>query len=311
MKKGMEYTGTVEKVLFPNRGIVRVEGEEESVVIKNVIPGQKVRFVVSKKRRKIEGRLLAVLAPSPMETASDPCPHFPICGGCLYQTLPYEEQLALKEGQIEELLSPLLPFREIYGGMLASPFSQEYRNKMELTFGDREPGGELTLGMHRRGSFYDVLETTDCRLMDADMRTVARVSLQFFRDKGITYYHKRTHRGYLRHLLLRKAKRTGEMLICLVTSTDHAGMTREAAEPGFAKSYGQENEEELLSDWREALLSQTYEGSIAGILHTRNDRPADVVEDQGTTVLFGKDHFQEEILGLAFTITPFSFFQTN
>ncbi len=326
MKKGQEVIGVVEEVLFPNKGMVRVKDGEETafVQVKNVIPGQEIRLRITKKRHgNYEGRLLGVVKASSLESAPDPCPHFSECGGCLYQTMPYGEQLKLKEQQIRTLLAPVLEldtgcnegterdsggktadntaepagcFDRIYEGILGSPLSEGYRNKMELTFGDCEKGGELTLGMHRRGSFYDILPTTECRIQDADMRTVQRVTLEFFRGKGISYYHKTSHEGYLRHLLLRKAKKTGELLVDLVTSSDFRSTEKEVL---------------LLEEWRDLLLAQEYEGKIVGILHTKNDRPADVVEDQGTEVLYGQDFFTEELLGLSFVITPFSFFQTN
>ena len=326
MKKGQEVIGVVEEVLFPNKGMVRVEDGEETafVQVKNVIPGQEIRLRITKKRHgNYEGRLLGVVKASPLESAPDPCPHFSECGGCLYQTMPYGEQLKLKEQQIRTLLAPVLEmdtcrggdrerdsggktadntaepagrFDRIYEGILGSPLSEGYRNKMELTFGDCEKGGELTLGMHKGGSFYDILPTTECRIQDADMRTVQRVTLEFFRGKGISYYHKTSHEGYLRHLLLRKAKKTGELLVDLVTSSDFRSTEKEVL---------------LLEEWRDLLLAQEYEGKIVGILHTKNDRPADVVEDQGTEVLYGQDFFTEELLGLSFVITPFSFFLTN
>ena len=322
MKKGQEVIGVVEEVLFPNKGMVRVKDGEETafVQVKNVIPGQEIHLRITKKRHgNYEGRLLEVVKASPLESAPNPCPHFPECGGCLYQTVPYEEQLKLKERQIRTLLAPVLEqdgacggdvgadsgkkpadqtsrFDRIYEGIMGSPLSEGYRNKMELTFGDCEKGGQLTLGMHKRGSFYDILPTTECRIQDADMRTVQRVTLDFFRTKGISYYHKTSHEGYLRHLLLRKAKKTGELLVDLVTSSDFISTEEEAL---------------LLEEWRDLLLAQEYEGKIVGILHTKNDRLADVVEDQGTEVLYGQDYFTEELLGLSFVITPFSFFQTN
>lgn len=342
MKKGQEVVGVVEEVLFPNKGMVRVKDGEETVLVqvKNVIPGQEIRLRITKKRHgNVEGRVLEVVKESPLESVPNPCPHFPECGGCLYQTVPYEEQLKLKERQIRILLAPVLEagkisgagigqrkndvtypqngsesggeklscdkvghsadavncFDQIYEGIIGSPLIEGYRNKMELTFGDCEKGGKLTLGMHKRGSFYDILPTTECRIMDVDMRTVQKVTLDFFRQKGISHYHKTSHEGYLRHLLLRKAKKTGELLVDLVTSTD----------------LGADKEKQLLEKWRDLLLSQKYEGRIVGILHTKNDRPADVVEDQGTEILYGQDYFTEELLGLSFVITPFSFFQTN
>ena len=105
------------------------------------------------------------------------------------------------------------------------------------------------------------------------------------------------HVGYLRHLLVRRAVKTGEILAALVTS----GQT-ETLETG---------EEELLEGWRAGLLSLSLEGSFAGILHIRNDSLADVVQSDETRILYGKDYFYEELLGLKFRISPFSFFQTN
>ena len=105
MKKGDILEGKVLKTEFPNKGILYIE--EKKVVVKNALEGQTIRFSVSKKRKdRVEGRLLEVLAPSPLETASQDrvCQHFGICGGCAYQTLPYEEQLALKKRQVEDLI---------------------------------------------------------------------------------------------------------------------------------------------------------------------------------------------------------------
>ena len=104
MKKGQIYEGVVERVEFPNKGIIRCE--EETAVVKNVIPGQKVSFLVNKKRKgKAEGRLLEVLEKAPYEQESD-CLHFAACGGCAYQNVPYEKQLELKESQVRKLLQP-------------------------------------------------------------------------------------------------------------------------------------------------------------------------------------------------------------
>lgn len=103
MKKGDMFEAVVETIDFPNKGILHVNGER--VIVKNAIPGQKVRFVVNKKRKgKCEARLLEVLEKSPLERTEGACPHFGICGGCLYQSLPYEEQLKIKESQIKALL---------------------------------------------------------------------------------------------------------------------------------------------------------------------------------------------------------------
>ena len=105
MKKREVYEGIIQKVTFPNKGLVNVEGEEKSVIVKNGIPGQKVKFCVNKIRKgKAEGRLLEVLEKSPLETREPVCSIFPACGGCMYQTMSYEEQMKMKGDQVKEIL---------------------------------------------------------------------------------------------------------------------------------------------------------------------------------------------------------------
>ena len=137
MKKGQILEGIVERLDFPNKGIVQTE--EGICVVKNVLPGQKIFLQVQKKRSgKAEGRLLEVLEKAPEEIES-PCPHFGICGGCAYQNLPYDEQCKLKEKQVKALLDPVLQRQEtpyVFEGIKARPAIYGYRNKMEFSFGD-------------------------------------------------------------------------------------------------------------------------------------------------------------------------------
>ena len=171
----------------------------------------------------------------------------------------------------------------------------EYRNKMEFSFGDEYKDGPLALGMHKRGSFYDLVTVSDCQIVDEDFRTILKVTLDYFSKNNIPYFHRATHKGYLRHLLVRKATKTGEIMVDLVTTTQTEGF----------------NEEELLAGFRYELLTRHYDGRFKGVLHTKNDTVADVVKNEGTEVLYGDSYFYEELLGLKFKITPFSFFQTN
>ena len=332
MKKGDLLEGVVTRVDYPGKGVV--ETPEGICIVKNVLPGQRIRLRVSKKRRgKAEGTLQEVLEKAPSERTA-PCPHFGSCGGCMYLNLPFEEELELKKNQVESLLRGAMkeasqlsgiPEEELevsrwFEGILPSPQEYEYRNKMEYTFGDEYKDGPLALGMHRRGGFYDIVTVDGCRITDPDFSLILRTTLDYFRKNPdscqspsdrpeadsaktdtlssssgtLPFYHRLRHTGYLRHLLVRKAAFTGEVLIDLVTTTQ-----RQPDLSGFANS--------LLELQEKGLLK----GSIAGILHTKNDSPADVVVDQGTEVLYGKDFFTEELLGLRFKVTPFSFFQTN
>ena len=298
MKKGQIAEGIVERVEFPNKGIAYT-ADGDRVIVKNTIPGQKVSFAVNKVRKgKAEGRLLQVVEPSALEVDSA-CPHFGACGGCIYQTLPYEEQLKLKSGQVKKLMDDAIDGACEYEfwGIKPSPKQYEYRNKMEFSFGDEYKDGPLALGMHKRGSFYDIVTVTDCQIVDADFRAVLKATLKFFQEHGQKFYHRLSHQGYLRHLLVRKAAKTGEILIDLITTTQNPGSSV--------------TEEELLQAWADVLCGLSLDGTIRGILHTRNDSVADVVKNEGTDILYGEDFFYEELLGLRFKISPFSFFQTN
>lgn len=291
MKKGQIYEGVIEKVAFPNKGLIEADGR--SVTVKNGVPGQKVRFSVNKVRKgKAEGRILEVLEKSPAE-CEPLCIHFADCGGCTYQNLPYEEQLHLKEQQVKELLDEAVAgqgYRYTFEGIKESPRHYAYRNKMEFSFGDEVKDGPLALGMHKRGSFYDIVTVDGCQIVDEDFRLILKETLRYFQEKDIPFYRKMQHAGYLRHLLVRKAVKTGEILVDLVTSTQM---------------------EAELSEWTARIRALPLNGTLAGILHTRNDSLADVIQNDGTDVLYGQDFFYEELLGLRFRITPFSFFQTN
>ena len=296
MKKGQVYEGVIESVEFPNKGIVNVSQEDRCVIVKNGVPGQKVRFSVNKvKKGKAEGRLLEVIEKAPQEI-EPACPHFGQCGGCTYQNLPYEEQVKLKESQVKSMMDEAVDGDYIWEGVLESPVKSEYRNKMEFSFGDEYKDGPLALGMHKRGSFHDIVNVCDCQIVDGDYRKILACTLECARKSGLPYYHRMRHDGYFRHLLVRKAVKTEEILIDIVT----------ASEEGFDSK-----PKEFLDKWAAALQALELTGKIVGILHTKNDSLADIVKDEGTEVLFGQDYFYEELLGLKFKITPFSFFQTN
>ncbi len=312
MKKGQIMEGVIKRVEFPNKGIIMTE-EGKQVIVKNGIEGQKVSVAINKVRKgKCEGRLLEVLEKSPLELKEPGCVHAGICGGCTYQSLPYEEQLALKAKQVKKLIDDVIvPENRDYEflGIKASPCQKGYRNKMEFSFGDEYKGGPLALGMHKKGSFYDIVNVPECQIVDEDFRTVLDVTLTYFKEKQVPYYHKLRHTGYLRHLLVRKAVKTGEILVDLVTTTQEDWVP--AAGTAWNAEATEGWETTLLEGWKDAVLAATYVGKMTGILHTKNDSVADTVTNEGTDILFGQDYFYEELLGLRFKITPFSFFQTN
>ena len=303
MKKGNEYIGVVERVEFGDRGIVVCQepgGENDGklAVVKNCIEGQKIVFRVRKKRSgKAEGDLVRVVEESPLATATPACPHFGLCGSCRYQELSYETQLSMKERQIKDILDGAVkPFDYAYEwqGIVPSPLSYEYRNKMEFSFGNTVKDGPLTLGLHKKGSFYDIMEVPECRIVDEDFRAVLTETLAVCREYRLGFYHKMTHIGYLRHLLVRKAAHTGEMLVDLVTS-----------------SQAPEDEAKFLQEFTERVLRSVSQGTVVSVLHTVNDSLSDTIQNDRTDILYGRDYIEEILLGLHFNISAFSFFQTN
>lgn len=297
MKKKQILEGWIEKVEFPNKGIVSVEGEEKKVIVKNGIPGQKVRFCINKIRKgQAEGRLLEVLEKSALETREPVCSLFPACGGCMYQTMSHADQMEMKAQQVQEILqSALIPGETLnFEGIKASPKEFAYRNKMEFSFGDEYKDGPLSLGLHKKGSTYDVLTAGDCKLVHEDMTQILSCVLEYFQKLGASYYKKMQHTGYLRHLLLRRGDSTGEILVNLVTTTQESHDLQPLTEA-------------LLNLEREGKT----EGKIVGILHILNDSLSDIVQSDETKILYGQEYFYEKLLGLTFKITPFSFFQPN
>ena len=288
MKKKDIIEGKIIKTEFPNKGTFICE--DQKVTVKGVIDGQTIKGQVTKKRKSgCVVRLLDVLEKSPLEDAKPVCPHFGICGGCFYQTVSYENQLKIKEGMVRDLLKDYVN-DDIWEEIKGSPKVHGYRNKMEFSFGDEVKDGPLALGMHKKNTFHDIVNITDCQIVDNDYNLIVKCALNIAQQMELPFYHKMRHEGYFRHLVVRRAESSGDILVNIVTTSQV---------------------EADLTKLRDALLELPLSGKIIGILHTTNDSLADVVQADKIDILYGQDYFYEEILGLKFKISPFSFFQTN
>ncbi|NLK20860.1 MAG: 23S rRNA (uracil(1939)-C(5))-methyltransferase RlmD [Epulopiscium sp.] len=288
LKKNDIYEIIIEEVAFPNKGIAYINGE--TVIIKNAIKGQKVKARITKKRRdKIEASIIEIIERSPVEKKAL-CPHFGICGGCSYQTLPYDEQLKIKQNQVKHLLDNAGIVDYEFLEILPSPSEYTYRNKMEFSFGDVEKDGELALGMHKKGAYYEMVTVDGCKIVDDDFVKIMMEVLEYFKKRKIPFYHNRKHEGYLRHLVVRKSMKLGQILVNLVTSSQM---------------------ELDLTILVEKIKQLELKGELKGFLHTINDSLANIVKSDETEILYGQDFFMEEILGLKFKVSAFSFFQTN
>ena len=288
MRKGSEILVKIERTEFPSIGI-GTDGER-TIYVKNSFPGQVIKGRVKKKKAEYaEVKVLEVETKADYEIEPK-CEHFGICGGCSSQNLTYEKQLEFLSAEVKELFDNANVSTGNFEGIEGSELQFEYRNKMEFTFGDVEKGGELTLGMHIRNKSFGIVTVDKCQIVDEDYRKIIDATVKYFRKQNLPYYRVMKREGYLRHLVIRKAKNTGEIMVNLVTTT----------QIDFD-----------LTEYTEILKKIEFDGNLVSMLHTENNSFSDAVVPEKLNVLYGIDHIRENLLGLKFNISPFSFFQTN
>ena len=288
MRKGSEILVKIERTEFPSIGI-GTDGER-TIYVKNSFPGQVIKGRVKKKKAEYaEVKVLEVETKADYEIEPK-CEHFGICGGCSSQNLTYERQLEFLSAEVKELFDNANVSTGNFEGIEGSELQFEYRNKMEFTFGDVEKGGELTLGMHIRNKSFGIVTVDKCQIVDEDYRKIIDATVKYFREQNLPYYRVMKREGYLRHLVIRKAKNTGEIMVNLVTTT----------QIDFD-----------LTEYTEILKKIEFDGNLVSMLHTENNSFSDAVVPEKLNVLYGIDHIRENLLGLKFNISPFSFFQTN
>lgn len=286
-KKCIESEVVIDDIVFPNKGVGFFNGKK--VYVKNTIPGQKVKVKIKGNKQKYEAKLLDIIEKADYEIEPN-CNVFGVCGGCTYQNISYEKELEIKKNNILKILEEggIRDFEFL--GINRSPMINEYRNKMEFSFGDTCLEGELSLGMRKRNSYYEVVNAGDCKIVSEDIRKILNFVLNYFKNTDEKFYHRMKKTGSLRHLLIRQANFTGEILVNIVTTS---------------------NLNISLENLKYGLLNIDLDGKIVGILHILNDSVADVIKSDNLHILYGNDYFYEELLGLKFKISVFSFFQTN
>ena len=283
VRNGDEVELHVDSLAYGGNGVARLNGFV--VFVRRGLPGDTVRARVTKvKRGFAEATALEVLAPGP-DRVEAPCPHFGACGGCRFQDYAYDHQLEAKEAQVRDALvrlggiadppvEPIVPATSQYG----------YRNKLEYSF-TQTPDGPA-LGFHRAGRWDEVLPIDVC-LLTTDLGNAVRDAVQAWaREEKLEAYDQATQSGYLRHLVVREGRNTGQVLVQLVTAK------------------GRRFEEGYLVE----VLRRFPE--VRSIHWAVNDTPAEVT-NLPTTLLWGEDAIEEEILGLRFRVRPNAFLQTN
>ncbi|MGL5676292.1 MAG: 23S rRNA (uracil(1939)-C(5))-methyltransferase RlmD [Cellulosilyticaceae bacterium] len=289
-KKGEIIQGVIQEVKFPNKGVMYIEELETSVTVPDTFVGQKVAARLLRRRKgKWEGKVTEVIE-NPAHFVKPQCQYFGLCGGCAMQHIPYTSQLEHKHDQVMTLLGNqnVTDFEDM--GIVASPSQWAYRNKMEFSFGDECKDGPTALGMHRKNSTFDIITVDGCQIVDEDFSRILRYVLRYVHTYRLPFYKKKMHEGFMRYLLVRRSETTGDLLVNIVTSSqmdfDLTPLANELANLGT-------------------------KGKVSGVLHTLSDTLADAVKPEKVTTLYGVDYLTEEILGLKFNISPFSFFQTN
>ncbi|PKK38837.1 RNA methyltransferase, TrmA family [Clostridiaceae bacterium JG1575] len=287
-REAKEVALTIESTVFPGIGVGSSEGR--TFHVKGAFPGQTVRGIHAKNKRRI-GLLRSFEVIERSKGEKEPsCVHYENCGGCISQELPMERQRQLKEAEVFKLFESAHIPTAGYRGILPAPMQYGYRNKMEYTFGDEVKGGPLCLGMHLKNRKNAVVTVDQCLLVPEDFNRLLDTTLNYFKNKGIPHYRAMAHEGTLRHMILRRGERTGELMAVLVTAKD------ERLDP---------------MAWAQELLKTPLEGTLSSIFYMRNDSLSDAVVAEELTLLHGRDHILEEVCGLTFAITPMSFFQTN
>jgi 23S rRNA (uracil1939-C5)-methyltransferase len=274
----------IDSLAFGGNGVARLDGFV--LFVRRGLPGDLVRARVTKvKRNHAEAVTVDVLESGPVRVEA-PCAHYPACGGCRFQDLAYEAQIAEKESQVRDALQriggiaepplePILPAESIF----------HYRNKLEYSFTQEDDGP--TLGLHRAGRWDEVLPIERCWLTTDLGNAIRNAVRDWAREERLRAYDQTTHEGFLRHLVVREGRNTGQALVVLVTA------------PGELPDV--EHFVDVLRRFPE----------VRSIHWAINDRPAEVTRDLPTRLLYGEDAIEEELCGLRFRVSPNAFLQTN
>jgi 23S rRNA (uracil1939-C5)-methyltransferase len=283
VQRDQELDLQIDSLAFGGNGVARLDGFV--VFVRQGLPGDTVRARVTKvQRRHAEATATEILEAGPLRVDA-PCVHYPVCGGCRFQDLAYDAQVQAKEQWVRDSLQRL-------AGLAAAPLEPivpaashfHYRNKMEYSFTQLEDGP--TLGLHKAGRWDEVLEIRECWLTtDLGNRIRNRLS-DWAREERLAAYDQTTHKGYLRHLIVREGRNTGQVLIQLVTAR--------------GERFDRERLIEVLTEFPE----------VRSIHWAVNPGVAEVT-NMPTELLWGEDAIEEEIDGLRFRVRPNAFLQTN
>lgn len=276
----------IKDLAFDGKAVGHVDGKV--VFLNGGLPGETVLAEITRSRPRFdEARVREILIKSELRVPA-PCEHFPYCGGCTWQDLSYQQQLQFKRKQVVDCLERIAKLEGVVvGECLGSSEVFFYRNKMEFSF-HVDPDGEFTLGLHERGHFDRIFDLNRCHLQSDLSNRIVHWLRNYIRTTRIPVYDVRAHEGYMRFVVIRQAKRTGQTMVNLVTN------------------YGPfPNADQLVSQMREAIPEVTT------IVHNQNGQKSNIATGEIEAVLSGPGWIEEKVLDMTFRIRANSFFQTN
>jgi len=304
VKRGDECEGRIEDLGVEGKSVAKVDGIV--VFVRGGVPGDLVRMRIrSVKRNFAEAELLAIETPS-SRRAEPRCRYFGTCGGCTWQNIGYGSQLEFKRRHVVDALARLGGFPSItVPPPLAMADPWFYRNKMEFSFGERWltaaemtqlPAGRIqgggvndpALGLHLPGRYDRVLDLHECWLQSEASARIVNLVRDFCTAGGIPIFSSVTQSGYLRNLVIRESKRTGERMVNLVTRDDRP---------------------DLMTALTERLLGEFP--SLTTIVNNITLRRSQVAVGEQEKVYHGTGTITEKIGERTYRISANSFFQTN
>jgi 23S rRNA (uracil1939-C5)-methyltransferase len=283
VQRDQELELTIESLAFGGNGVARHDGFV--LFVRRGLPGDRVRARVTKvKRSHAEALATEVLEPGPVRVEA-PCAHYPACGGCRFQDLAYETQVEQKHAQVRDSLQRIAGLAEPPLEEIVPARSQfGYRNKCEYTFWQSPDGPEP--GFHKAGRWDELIEVDKCWLATDLGNRIRNAVRDWAKEERLTAYDQAEHKGYLRHLVIREGRNTGQALVQLVTNK------------------GERFERDHFVD----VLKQIPE--VVSIHWSVNEGPSEVT-NLPSELLWGEEAIEEELCGLRFRVRPNAFLQTN
>ncbi len=271
---------------FDGKAVAKMDGK---IVFLNAgLPGETVRARLVRSKRNFDEAVVLDILTKSEERIEPVCRHFAECGGCSWQDLRYEKQLDIKKTHVSSCIERIGGLENVQiVEVLASPEIFGYRNKMEFSFNVHSEHG-FTLGLHKRKSYANIFDLTECHLPSPVFAKIVGWFRQFVKRNEIAVYDIENHTGFVRFLAVRQSKHTNDLMVNIVTN------------------YGEvPNVPELINEMTVAFPE------ITTIVHNQNGQRSNIAVGEKETVLFGHGYITEKVMGQTFRIRANSFFQTN